>query len=51
MAINLFRTKVMMAISSSGTLTPPIFNEKTSLVSGHGSIVDMLAVMSRSRRR
>ena len=33
------KINVMMAISSSGTLTPNIVNEKTSLGYGQGSVV------------
>ena len=41
----LMRTKVIMAMRMSGTLSPPIFKAKTSLGFGHGTTVDMRAVM------
>jgi hypothetical protein len=39
------RTKVMIAMRMSGTFSPPMFKAKTSLGLGHGTTVDMRAVM------
>ena len=41
----LIRTKVMIAISSSGTFLPNIISENTSLGFGQGTVVDMRTVM------
>src|SRR5438876_10261691 len=41
----LIRTKVMMAIRSSGMLLPNSVRPKTSLGLGHGSVVDIRTVM------
>ena len=38
-------TKVMMAIRISGTFWPPMCSANTSLGLGHGTRVDMRAVM------
>jgi hypothetical protein len=41
----LIRMKVMMAIRISGMCLPPILRAKTSLGLGHGTVVDIRAVM------
>jgi hypothetical protein len=41
----LISTKVMMAISSSGTEVPKTVSAKTSPGSGQGTVVDIRAVM------
>jgi len=41
----LIRTKVMIAIRIRGSVTPPMVRAKTSLGLGHGTVVDMRAVM------
>ncbi|MEY9225388.1 hypothetical protein ABH974_005811 [Bradyrhizobium ottawaense] len=41
----LISTKVMMAIRIRGMWLPPILRAKTSLGFGHGTVVDMRAVM------
>src|SRR6476646_4799927 len=42
---------VMMAIRMSGICLPPISMAKTSLGLGHGTVVDILAVMYDSRKQ
>src|SRR3954467_15246692 len=46
----LIRTKVMMAISSSGTSRPAIVSANTSLGFGHGTVVDARTVMYEIRK-
>src|SRR4029453_6026976 len=46
----LIRTKVMIAISSRGTLWPNSVRENTSLGLGHGTIVDPRTVMYEIRK-
>ncbi len=41
----LISTKVMMAMRISGSVTPPMVRAKTSLGFGHGTVVDIRAVM------
>src|SRR6476620_7452814 len=43
--------KVMMAIRRSGIFLSPIVRAKTSLGLGHGTVVDILAVMYDSRKQ
>ena len=43
-------TKVMIAIRISGTSAPPMCSANTSLGFGHGTAVDMRAVMYESRK-
>src|SRR5690554_3561451 len=45
------RIMVMMAISSSGMLTPPTCSANTSAVLGHGSTVDMRTFMYEVRKQ
>src|SRR3954447_23618142 len=47
----LIKTKVIMAIRMSGTCSPPMRNAKTSLGFGHGSAVDIRAVMWERRKQ
>src|SRR3954451_5411318 len=46
----LIRMKVMIAMSSSGTLLPDIVSENTSLGLGQGTVVDMRTVMYEIRK-
>jgi hypothetical protein len=43
--------KVMMAIRISGIFASPIVRAKTSLGLGHGTVVDIRAVMYDSRKQ
>src|SRR3979409_1679530 len=47
----LIKTKVMMAIRMSGMCLPPTLRAKTSLGLGHGTVVDIRAVMYDSRKQ
>ena len=42
---DVIRTKVMIAIRSSGTSKPNAFRPNTSLGFGHGSVVEMRTIM------
>ena len=46
----LISTKVMMAISSSGTSLPNMVSEKTSLGFGHGTVVEVRTIMYEIRK-
>src|ERR1700748_857579 len=45
------RMKVMMAMRMSGMCRPPMLRAKTSLGFGHGTVVDIRAVMYDSRKQ
>jgi hypothetical protein len=47
----LIRTKVMIAMRRSGSFVWPISREKTSLELGHGTVVDIRAVMYEVRKQ
>ncbi|MGY4311848.1 hypothetical protein ACVWW1_001151 [Bradyrhizobium sp. JR3.5] len=47
----LIRMKVMIAIRMSGMCLPPRLSAKTSLGLGHGTVVDIRAVMYDSRKQ
>ena len=47
----LIKMNVMMAIRMSGMCLPPRLSAKTSLGFGHGTVVDVRAVMYESRKQ
>src|SRR6266852_4573957 len=47
----LIKMKVMMAIRMRGIVVPPIVKAKTSLGSGHGTVVEIRSVMYESRKQ